>query len=115
MSLTRKVETFLNKKVCSGCGGTKFRLDRFAQERNKKNTCNCGDPHYPHRAGNSVWCTQSKTAPTEQDQLDRYGSGAIQGSERVTYFEEHGKMPEEPEPEIPWDSTEGSKEEPDWL
>ena len=69
----KKVEEYVNPKKCPSCKNEITKIDNWQMIQNKKNTCNCGQPHFPHQAGSSIWCIESKRESTEDDYKARYG------------------------------------------
>lgn len=69
----KKVEEYARPKKCPSCKNEITFLDTYQMKKNKQNTCNCGQPHFPHQAGSSVWCIEHKTGPSEEDYKGVYG------------------------------------------
>lgn len=57
---------------CKGCGGRKYRLDRWQQKKNAASKCQCSGYHHLHRKG-SKWCNHAIATVTYKDMADRYG------------------------------------------
>lgn len=72
-SFKKKIEQYVNPKVCSCCKNEITYIDKWQKKKNKENICTCGEPHYPHREGATVWCIKSKKQPSEDDHKSRYG------------------------------------------
>lgn len=61
VTFSKHWENFIRPKKCCGCGGTRFRVDKWAMKASKKNKCNCGGYHFPHRKG-SKYCYENPQA-----------------------------------------------------
>jgi len=72
-SFKHKIEWYKKPKICHSCKNEITYIDNWAMKKNKENMCDCGNPHFPHRAGSSVWCVQHPTGPTEEDYKNEYG------------------------------------------
>lgn len=73
-SFKKKVEHYARPKICEHCKNEITYMDKWQMKKNKENICHCGEPHYPHREGATVWCLKHKTGPTEDDYKQRYGA-----------------------------------------
>lgn len=73
-TLPRRVEEYVRKPKCLGCGALLTYEDKYRQNTElKRRPCECGDPVFPHRPGGSVWCQRHPTGPSELDQEERWG------------------------------------------
>lgn len=72
-SFKKKVEQYAKPKECPSCKNEITYMDKWQMKKNKENVCDCGEPWFPHRAGSTVWCIESKKDPTEDDIKSRYG------------------------------------------
>ena len=72
-SFKHKIEWYKFPKKCKSCGNIITYFDKWQTKKNKEAMCDCGNPHYPHRTGSTVWCIQHPTGPTEEDYKGRYG------------------------------------------
>lgn len=69
--LPRKVEAYIRKPRCKGCGNYITYMDKWQRNKNRETTCHCGGPEWPHRKGSIVWCRYHQTGPTEEDYLNQ--------------------------------------------
>jgi len=72
-SLKKKVEQYKRKPKCFNCGSTLKYIDKSSRGKFNHIICLCGDPHYPHREGATIWCKHHPIGPTEKDYEERYG------------------------------------------
>ena len=89
-ALKRKLTDYKRPPKCRGCGKELSYIDKWQRAKNRENVCNCGDPHFPHRAGSTVWCTQHPTGPSEEDYRERYGDRYDDGA---VFIQEGGECP----------------------
>ena len=69
----KRVEEYARPKKCPSCDNEITLLDKWQMKKNKENICDCGEPHYPHREGETLRFIKLKTGPTEDVYKARYG------------------------------------------
>jgi hypothetical protein len=72
--LRRKVEEYIRRPRCPGCGQDTLSFDKYNHERRvKRKSCHCDGYPYPHRIGWGVYCQKHPTGPAHEDHYERYG------------------------------------------
>lgn len=75
--LARELWNYSRPPRCS-CGVSDWRLDLHRTKEQEAKTgayaiCRCDGYWYPHRPGSGVWCCESDSLPTIDDERRRYG------------------------------------------
>lgn len=65
-NLKRKIEQYIRKPRCNGCGALLTYRDHFRERLNKQRKCGCDGYHFPHRKG-SKWCEDNRHNLTDKD------------------------------------------------
>lgn len=72
-ALPKPVEEYIYKPKCKACGLLLHYRDKWQERKNLETTCNCGNPHYPHREGSHIFCIHSNNEPSNEDYAHYYG------------------------------------------
>lgn len=75
-SLARHPSEYFIPPKCPGCGGRKWRWDRWQQAARRRGICQCGGYHFLHRVG-SKWCEHARATVTPAEAADRWGGEAL--------------------------------------
>ena len=71
-TLKKRIEEYVRRPRCPGCGKDTLKFDPYKKPYNTKNKCSCDGISFPHRKGTEPWCIHAKLGPTEADWKERY-------------------------------------------
>ncbi len=72
-ALPRLHTAYIRAPKCHDCKSLLTYRDVWQEKRNKLNTCLCDGAAYPHQAGSTLFCVESKALPTHEQFANYYG------------------------------------------